>query len=166
MSQLIPFKLSNIFELVSYSKKNEDLIREEFKKMVEYYKVNPDVFLDDLLNSKDYLESIEFKTESDNIALDELYDILDSVLDPEKYFLFSEEMLLNDFSKIYKQIKKNLKSINEIRDNAVIEVHYYTIVNDLFNKNKNKIAKNSSIAVEKISLKTMDFLLQYQMLYN
>ncbi|MEO6303755.1 MAG: hypothetical protein ABIP51_11355 [Bacteroidia bacterium] len=163
MEPLSPFKFTPIFDIIINTKQKEKVIKREFKKMVEFYKENPDAFLNNLLDSKDSLESKETLTPTEESALDEIYSILNSVLDPEMYFSFSDEMLLNDFTKIYKQIKGKCRK-EDITNNVEVGIYYYTIPEEI--NDDLKIYKDSNITVNSVSVKCLDFLLQYQMLYN
>jgi hypothetical protein len=160
------YEFSPIFKIILQSKRNERSIRREFKKMVDFYKENPDAFYENLIATKENLENRESKGElspGELNALKEIDNLLNSVLDPDAYFLFGEELLVNDFTKIYKQMKMKC-TIDQIRENVPVEIHYYTINSEI--PEDDMICKDSKISVEKLKVNTIDFLFQYQMLYN
>ena len=155
--QPVPYKFSPIFEVINFSQKRTEEIRFEYRKLVEYYKENP----------YDLRLTME---QTINIALMELIRMIDEGIDAEKYFTFGEEMLLDDFRKIYQQIR-NKYPISYIQNNEEVEVLFYSIgqtpdtpVGELLPSGQ--VNTGSKIMVDKMRLRAKDFLIQYQMLNN
>jgi hypothetical protein len=171
MEQKIPYRFSPIFEVVNFSQKSSDVIRDEYKKLVQYYKENPYDLRMTMEQTIEILENREARTKDEETALQELKQMLeDEQLDAEKYFLFGEEMLLDDFRKIYKQIRDKYP-ISFVQNNEEVEIMFYSIgqapdvpVGEILPTGQ--INTGSKIIIDKMILKAKDFLVQYQMLHN
>lgn len=163
MNPLPPYKFTPLFEVILNSYKNKKIIKEEFKKMVDFYKENPLAFYDNLIASKENLESRNELTIPEKKTLDEINKLLNNVLNPESYFIFGDDMLLDDFNKIYNQVK-TICSIEDIRNNKPVEVYYYFLDENV--SDEERIFPGSKISVNKMTINSLDFLLLYQMFYN
>lgn len=162
MKSLPPYKFSPIFEVIISSSQHSNEIRKAFDEMVKYYVDNPDEFVDILLQTRDIIESSEHLSKSQLNALSQIEKVLDNNIPADKYFVFSEDLLLNDLKKIYKQIRDK-HTIDVIRDNKSVDITFYSLVSS--DEDAEFIVHNK-LGVKKITLKAQDFMTQYQMLLN
>jgi hypothetical protein len=143
-------------DLIEKSKREEEKVRYEHKVLADFQRSNPWI-----------LQTI----------IDELSDsgkegvpTFDNALD------FREEYLLNDLTKVYRQIKKRNPLL--IDEDEPEQVYYYTVKPQLFKKQLKKgyalgdrdengyLVSGSNLVLEAVSISLSDFLVLYYTLRN
>jgi hypothetical protein len=143
--------LLELIQIIKNSKKDKQLIIKEFKILQTFYKENPWVLKEDA------------KRQIGEYSFEQL----------EKALQFQEIYLLDDLSKVYKQIKI-LNSFTLLR----APVFFYSVNKNLFSQqlqegfkigdidNKNFVVSGSNLVLEALDLKILEFLNFYFSINN
>jgi len=161
MNLLKQYQMGPVFDVIIESAKNEKKIREEFDKSITYFIEHPDFFMESVMVTKEQLENLVTLNSTEKSSLQAIYNLLDKKdFDVREYFQFKEELLLNNFVKIYKQVESKYP-LSCIQNNEEIDILYYTISDDTEFK-----TEYSKLCLNKLTVKALDFLISYQMLNN
>lgn len=109
-----------INEIIKFSIKNEKLIREEFKKMIEYFSNNMGDLLNVVNDIKNNINPIDYFSQK---ILDGAEQITNNLGGNE--FIFCENLLLDSLEKINKQIKQLPEDV--INHMEVVKIYFYDL---------------------------------------
>lgn len=158
-------KQSPLFNIIKSTQQNKAAIKREFKKLIQYYKDNPEAFLDCLYETKQIYDSKTYLTRAELATLTKIENMINQEIEmsPENLFKFTDNFLLDNYSKIFRQIKNTLTE-GELSQNAVAVVYFYSVKEE--GTDKITMSEGSNFCLEKIQFHSLEFVLQYQMLFN
>lgn len=168
----VPYRLGPIADIIIFTQKNKNKIKKEFKKLSEFFLANPEAFYYSLETSKEYFENKEVLTDFEYASLEEINKMLQSSNPVKEYFKFRKEFLIDDYSKIYSQISKQLTA-RDLLENPVIDIIFYSL--NLNNKPTSPVGSvtesgfintGSLLQMEVMRIESKEFISQYQTFYN
>lgn len=162
MKELPPYKFTPVFEVILDSIRNRNEIKKAFDEMVDHFVENQDEFYDTLMQVKEAIESNPELTPGQIKALEDIERVFEEGMPADVYFTFAEELLLDDFTKIYRQIRDK-NPVDAIRENKTVSITFYSLISG---PDETESVIHNKLGVKKMTLRAQDFVLQYQMLFN
>jgi hypothetical protein len=148
-----------LLELVEKTKKEEERIRYEYGVLKQFQEANPWIV---------------------NMVLEELQqEGKDNIPTFEDVIKFKEDMLLNDLSKVYRQIKNNNPNlIDKVESGIEVTVYFYSVKPSFYKKQLKKgfnlgekdnmgyLVSGSNLIIEVATIDLKEFLDLYFTTYN
>jgi hypothetical protein len=143
-------------ELIEKTKKNSDAIRSEHAVLKSYQECNPWII-------NEVLEQMESNGHSDIPTF-------------ENAIRFKEDLLIDDLSKVYRQLRKSNPNLIERGDGE--KVYFYSVGKNFYKKQLKKgfelgdrdnfgyLVSGSNLIIEVATVGLHDFLESYYMLHN
>lgn len=164
-------KLDPVTEIISFTQANKNVIKQEYKKLKNFYKLYPEAFLYTLNESKQKLESKQELTESDEMTLREVNKMREDYENIDLYFAFQDDFLLENYQKIYIQLSKLNRDY--VKTASIVEVFFYSLDSrDHFaipigeSYEDGTINTGSRLQMEILKVNPLNFIYLYQILLN
>lgn len=123
------YKFDSLLNIVATAQRNRELIRIEFEILRNFYENNPHAFYHSLEDTQDGLKSKEELSDFEKLSIDEIEKILSAKEEISKLFYYREDLLMDSFHKLYRQVILN-NEIEGIIEKPYIEFLLYTINTD------------------------------------
>lgn len=118
---ILPENNSVVKEIIKFSKENEKIIREEFKKLVDYYSNNQRELMDNMLEIKATTTEDDYYS---NVNYDGAEDIMNNAEDVSERRL-DETLLLDSMDKINRQIRRLPNEVKE--SDETVKIFFYDL---------------------------------------
>lgn len=118
---ILPENNSVVKEIIKFSRENEKTIREEFKKLVDYYSNNQRELMDNMLEIKATTTEDDYYS---NANYDGAEDIMNNAEDVSERRL-DETLLLDSMDKINRQIRRLPSEVKE--SDETVKIFFYDL---------------------------------------
>jgi len=170
-NSFVNFQLDPISTLISITQNSVKDIKKEFNKLKKFYINHPDAFFFHLNSSKDRLEQKDELSKNEESMLEEINNALSEGEKVDELFMFHKIYLLDSHFKIFQQIERMKRKID---NDTIAEIIFYTMeviprkekvsIGDFYSDGT--LNTGSKFKLGLFKLNALDFILNYTALYN